>query len=72
MRFLEAEHPLLVPLWRRIAVVAVAAAWTVIEFAAGSGFWGTLAAAFTGYGIWALLIAFDVGKARAGGRRPPG
>ncbi|TIT56050.1 MAG: DUF3329 domain-containing protein, partial [Mesorhizobium sp.] len=33
------EHPFFRPLWRRIAVVAVCLAWSVIEFASGTPFW---------------------------------
>ncbi|HEU0222871.1 MAG TPA: hypothetical protein VFR34_11765 [Paracoccaceae bacterium] len=68
MRFLDVTHPFFVPLWRRIAVVGVAGAWSALEWATGSPFWGTIALGFTGYGIWALLIAFDVEKARRRGQ----
>jgi hypothetical protein len=46
------EHPFFRPLWRRIAVTAVCAVWTAVEFAASSPFWGVIALGFTGYAIW--------------------
>lgn len=60
------EHPFFRPLWRRIAVVVVCAAWTVLEFATGTPLWGMIALGFTGYGAWMFLIAYkapvDAGK----------
>jgi hypothetical protein len=51
------------PLWRRILLVAVAAAWSAFEWWNGDSFWGTLTAGLTAYGIWAYLITFpDAGE----------
>lgn len=52
------EHPFFRPLWRRIAVVVVCAAWTVLEFVTGTPLWGMMALAFTAYGAWTFLIAY--------------
>ena len=52
------EHPFFRPLWRRVAVTAVCAAWTVFEFAANSPFWGMIALAFTGYAVWQFFYLY--------------
>lgn len=46
------------PLWRRILLVVVVAAWSALEWWNGDSFWGTLTAGVTAYCIWAYLIAF--------------
>ena len=52
------EHPFFRPLWRRIAVVIVCAAWAVLEFATSTPFWGMIALAFTAYAVWTFLINY--------------
>jgi hypothetical protein len=51
----DADHPFFRPLWRRIAIVAVCAAWTTFEFATQQPFWGTIAAGMTAYAVWTYL-----------------
>lgn len=56
-------HPWLVPLPRRIAVVAVAAAWFAIEaWAEPLGMWFWIAAAMAGYGVWDFFISGTYGE----------
>lgn len=55
----DLNHPFFIPLWRRVAVVAVTLAWGLFEFASGSPFWGTLFLGIGGYAFWGLFIAFD-------------
>ena len=52
------EHPFFRPLWRRIAVVTVCAAWAAVEFATGSSGWGMAALAFTGYAVWQFFYLY--------------
>lgn len=52
------QHPFFRPLWRRLAVIAVCAIWAAVEFAAGTPFWGTLAAGMAAYGVWTFLINY--------------
>ena len=52
MTLKDHEHPFFRPLWRRVAVTAVCAAWAVFEFAANSPGWGMIALAFTFYAAW--------------------
>lgn len=54
------EHPFFRPLWRRVAVVIVCAAWAVLEFASSAPLWGMIALAFTAYAVWTFLITFKV------------
>lgn len=62
--FFDVEHPFLVPLWRRIVLVLVCVGWSALEWASGSTFWGVIALGFAGYAIVALLLRFDVERAR--------
>lgn len=56
----DQNHPFLRPLWRRIALVAFCAAWSVYEFVvSGSGLWGTLAGGMAAYGAWQFLINYQ-------------
>ena len=52
------EHPFFRPLWRRIAVVAVCAAWSIFEFANGASFWGMIAGGFAAYAVWQFFILY--------------
>lgn len=56
---LDVRHPFFRPLWRRIATVAFVAAWLGIEIAAGSLWWGLLAAGIGAYLVYEFFIAFD-------------
>ena len=51
----EADHPWLRPLWRRIALVAFCAAWSVFELVAGEPFWAVLAIGMTG--LWGMAVS---------------
>ena len=53
-----AEHPFLRPLWRRIAVVAVCVAWTVLEYHGGETLWVWIAFGFTVYAIVNFLVFY--------------
>jgi hypothetical protein len=65
MSFFDLEHPFLVPLWRRILVVVICLVWTAVEWRTGAAFWAVIASGFALYAIWALLLRFDVERARA-------
>lgn len=54
----DTNHSFFRPLWRRLAIIAFCAAWSVFEFANGETTWGTMAAAMTVYGVWSFLIAY--------------
>ncbi|PRX35052.1 hypothetical protein SAMN05216257_102473 [Meinhardsimonia xiamenensis] len=63
--FLDLDVPFFLPLWRRVAVVVICLGWAGWEFSSGAPGWGLLFAAAGLYCGWALLVAFDAGKARA-------
>ncbi|MEJ6782457.1 DUF3329 domain-containing protein [Aminobacter sp. Piv2-1] len=61
----DQNHPFLRPLWRRIVLVGICAAWSILEFATGSPFWGTLAGGMAALGAYQFLIAYKPGDAAA-------
>lgn len=58
MQLLDPSHPFFTPLWRRIAVVATCAIWTVVEFTVGTPIWGAGVAALGAFAAWKLLITY--------------
>ncbi len=59
MKFLDVQHEFFLPLWRRIAVVAVCFGWTIFEFTLGDAFWGVLVAGIGAYCAHQFFWAFD-------------
>ncbi|MCC7321649.1 MAG: hypothetical protein IT542_11815 [Rubellimicrobium sp.] len=59
MKLLDVQHPFFVPLWRRVAVVALCLGWALVEFLQGSAFWGMLFGAVGVYCIHQFFVAFD-------------
>ena len=58
-KFLDTDHPAFRPLWVRVAIVAVAAAWGLFEFATGSPFWGVLFLGVAAYAAWGFFVDFN-------------
>lgn len=59
MAFREQQHPFYKPLWRRIVIVAVVAAWVVFEFVTSSSpLWIMLAVAFLIYAVYMFFITW--------------
>ncbi|MBS3647418.1 DUF3329 domain-containing protein [Pseudaminobacter sp. 19-2017] len=54
----DADHPFFRPLWRRVAIVVVCAAWSILEFWAGAQLWGMLAGGMAVYGVWTFLLNY--------------
>jgi len=46
------------PLWRRIALAVIMAAWCFMEFLGGNSFWFFMTLVVLGYLIWKLFIDF--------------
>ena len=67
--FFDLELPFFIPMWRRIVFVILMLGWAGYEFVGGSPFWGLLFGASGAYGVWALLLKFDAGRAAAKGKR---
>ncbi|MFN4142259.1 DUF3329 domain-containing protein [Aestuariivirga sp.] len=55
----EQKHPFYKPLWRRIAIVAVVAAWLALEIYRGSeSLWIMIAAGMLAYAVYTFFIAW--------------
>ncbi len=54
----DASHPFFRPLWRRVALVAVCATWTVVELVVGDPTWAIMTGAIGAYAAWTFLIAY--------------
>ena len=59
MKFFDFDHPFFRPLWRRIAVVGVAATWGVFEIMMGATGWGMLFLGLAAICFYGLFITFD-------------
>lgn len=46
------------PLWLRVSIVAVCAAWTAFEWHNEQTGWAMMAGAATIYGVWSFIIAY--------------
>ena len=57
-KLLDTDHPFFIPVWRRVAVTAACAGWSLVEWSSGSPFWGTLTLGLAAYCVWAFFIAF--------------
>jgi len=55
--FFDLQVPFFIPLWRRIAVVAVSLGWSVVEFTAEAHFWGFVFAGLGVFAAWQLLLS---------------
>ena len=59
MKIVEKDHPFYRPLWRRIVIIALVAAWLGFEvFVSQSPIWMIAAGAMLAYALWTFLIAW--------------
>jgi hypothetical protein len=58
MKFIDPDHPFYRPLWRRLLLVGVCAAWTGVEFYNGEQTWGTVFLIVTAYAFANLILFF--------------
>lgn len=66
----EQQHPFYKPLWRRVLIVAVVAAWTVFEYVTGAdGLWLALAGGMLAYSVYIFFITWP--KDEPKGDDPP-
>lgn len=56
---IDVQHRFFIPLWRRIAVVAICLGWGFFEFWGGYTFWGSLFVGIGLYCAYAFFLAFD-------------
>lgn len=70
----DSNHPFFRPLWRRIAIVAVVLAWSVVEWVNGQTMWGVMTLLIAVYGVWVFFVKYDPGPVSGeerGDRAPP-
>jgi hypothetical protein len=53
------------PLWRRVAVVVLLAAWTGVELVYGDHTWALITGAILAYSVWTFFITFPAADAEA-------
>ena len=61
---LDLDHPVFLPLWRRVAVVALCLGWAGLDLARGALFWAVL---FGGLGLYAangFFLRWDADRVR--------
>lgn len=52
------DHPFFRPLWRRIAIVAVTALWSAVEWYNGEALWAMLTLGICAYAVWTFLVTY--------------
>lgn len=57
--WLDVRSPVLRPLWLRMAIVGICAAWAVFEVVGGNPFWAILFGAAAVYLAYQLFVVFD-------------
>ena len=55
----QLRDPVFNPLWRRIAMVAVSAGWTVFDAWQGNTWWAVFFGALTAYTGWHFLVVWE-------------
>ncbi len=61
MRKNDFHHPFFIPLWRRVAIVAVCLAWGVFELVMGNTIWGLLFGGIGGLAAWHFFVTWGDG-----------
>ncbi len=71
MAIKEQQHPFYKPLWRRVVIVAVVAAWTIVEVMTGAdGFWLLLSGGMLAYSIYIFFITWPKDTPEGDGTPP--
>jgi len=71
--FLNLRHPFFLPLWRRVAVIAVCLGWALFELISGAVFFAILFGALGVYAMREFFWSFDpaeFGASEDDDRRP--
>jgi hypothetical protein len=58
MKIIDTAHPFYRPLWRRLLLVGICAAWTGVEFYNNEQTWGTIFLVVTAYAFANLILFF--------------
>ncbi len=59
MKIIDVQTEFFLPMWRRVAVVAVCFGWALFEFTLGDPFWGLLSGGIGAYCTREFFFAFD-------------
>ena len=59
MKLLDTDNPFFRPLWLRVAIVLITAAWGVFELYLGEVVWSLIFWAFCALSIYGFFIDFD-------------
>lgn len=60
MQLIDPNHPIYRPLWVRLLIVGICAAWTVVEIiTTGEPFWVVIVGAMAIYSAYILLFTFN-------------
>lgn len=59
MKLLDTNHAFFKPLWIRLLIIAVVAAWGTFEFWTGSPFWGVIFYGFASVSFYGFFINFN-------------
>jgi hypothetical protein len=59
MKLFDIRHPFFRPVWRRVATVALALGWAVVEIAGGNVFWAILFGSIGLYAAWEFFVIYD-------------
>jgi len=71
MQLIDTSHSFYRPLWRRIAVVAFCAGWTIVELVGNQPFWAVISGALAVYTAYVLLLTFRPATALVEAEKPP-
>lgn len=55
----DVRHPFFLPLWRRVALVAISLGWAVMELALGNLLWGLVFGAIGAWCGYQFFVVFD-------------
>jgi hypothetical protein len=60
MKFFDIQHPMFIPLWRRLLIVAASFGWAMVELSSGQVFWAALFGAAGLYCAYQFFVVFDL------------
>lgn len=53
---IDPDHPFYAPLWRRVLLPAICAAWALFEFIAGQPIWGFIVGGLGAYAAYKFFL----------------
>jgi hypothetical protein len=66
MKFLDQKHPFYRPLWRRMLIIAIIAAWALFEVVySQEPLWMTIALGFLAFAVWSFVLTWPKDSAQS-------